>query len=85
MAQVGDPHRLVVEAVGELGVVGHLDGQDLEGDVAGQARLVGEVHHRHPTPAGLLDHAVRAQFGTGGKARRALAVVALVGPPVICH
>src|SRR5208282_4528393 len=47
MVQLGSGAGFAHEAVEQLAVVDHLRGNELEGDVTGQARVLRLIHHAH--------------------------------------
>ena len=56
MVQAGDRLRFALEALAEIGIVGDMRGQDLDGDGAVKASVGGFVDLAHPAgPEGGVD------------------------------
>ena len=58
MVQRGGGPRLAAKAFQGLRVLGHIVGQELQGDEAAEFSVLGLVDHTHPAAAELLDDAV---------------------------
>ena len=67
VVQGGDRPGLVLEPGEAAGVGGQVRRQDLDGDVAAEARVVGEVHLAHAPRAELAADLVGTESGPGGK------------------
>ncbi len=65
MVQQGRRPRFLREAREQVGIRGETRGQDLQGDVAVQTRVVGPEHLAHPAPRDQRLHPVGANLRSG--------------------
>ena len=65
MIQRGDGARFEFEALAAHGIVGHVGRQDLQRDVASEARIAGAIHFTHAARAEGRDDFVGAEVVAG--------------------
>ena len=58
MVQLRSGARFAHEAVQGLAVLGHFFGDELQGNMARQARVFGLIHHAHATTAQFSENAI---------------------------
>ena len=61
VVQSGDGTGFALEPLQALRAAGHLSGQDLDCDVAAEARVSSAVHHAHPALAELFSDLIMTQ------------------------
>ena len=74
MVEGGGGLRFLEKAAPAAFVVHPVGRQDLDGDLAAEARIAGPIHFAHPARANRCEHFVDAEPRSGGKRRSAAEV-----------
>ncbi len=63
--ELGDGLGLALQTLAQSGVIGEMGGQDLDGDVAAEARVAGAIDFTHAACDGGGDDLIGSEFGSG--------------------
>ncbi len=75
MVECAGGASFLFEAAKAVEVAGEGSGQDLDGNVTSQARILGPIHLAHAACPKRRDDLVRAEFAAGGQGHKSLRII----------